>query len=252
LDVIDFYNGNMWIYGRNSVKEALISGKPVEKIVLSKSSKLSKELFLLIKNSGVPIQWVPRSKLDTLFPNRKHQGIGAYIGALKETPFEEIVEKCVRKKSFIVFLDKLEDPGNVGNIIRSALSFGAEGLILTKRKSVPIGEAVIKASSGAVFHIPLSRVPNLHQALMYFKKKGGYVISLETSGENIREAPLNFPLCIILGSEGKGVSKLLLKESDLVVKIPMERGVGSLNVASAASIALFEIYTRKGGRIQSK
>lgn len=229
------------------MKEALIAGKPVEKIIISSGSRIPRELFLLIKNSEIPVQRVPKSKLDSLFPQKKHQGVGAFIGVVKETPFFKIVEKCVRNKSFIVILDRVEDPGNVGNIIRSALSFGAEGVILGKRRSVPLGESVVKASSGSLFHVPVSKVTNLRQAVRYFKESGGTVVSLETGGEDMNEVSFTFPLCIILGSEGKGISRILIKESDIVVKIPMEEGIGSLNVASAAAIAFFQIFMQRRG-----
>ncbi len=236
----------MIIYGRNGVREAIRSGLPVQKIFIARGSNLPRDLESLIKSAHIPVRWVSREKVEAMAKSPGHQGIVAVISPVEFADEDEVIERTVRRKGVIVVLDHVEDPQNLGNIIRTAEVLGAEGVVIPKDRAASITDAVVKASAGAVFHIPIVRVANIRNVLREFKKRGGWVVSVEVGGENIYNFRPPYPLALVLGSEGKGVSKSVLKDSDFVVSIPMAGKVNSLNVASAAAIAIFLAVMKKG------
>ncbi len=229
----------MVIYGRNGVREAVRSGLPVQKIYIARGSRLPKDLERLIKASHIPLKVVSREKLDTITNVQNHQGIAAVISPVEFVPPEELIDRAVKHAGILLILDHIEDPQNLGNIIRTAEVLGVDGVVIPKDRAATITESVVKASAGAVFHIPISRVPNIRNVIRDFKDAGGWVAAVEVGGENIYNFQPPFPLALVLGSEGHGVSKSVLKDSDFVVSIPMSGRVNSLNVSSAAAIAIF-------------
>jgi 23S rRNA (guanosine2251-2'-O)-methyltransferase len=229
----------MWVLGKRAVIEALKSEKGVERILIQEGTHLPGELMTLIKITGVPIQWVPKVAMLKRFGEKRHQGIAAYVTDFKYTPIEEILEETIKEKGVLLILDHLEDPQNVGNIMRSAEAFSVSGVILPKRRSSPITETVIKASQGAIFHLKVGRASNLGALLKKFKEIGGWVYALTMEGDPLDRHQFSFPLALVVGSEGKGISKPLLKISDFKIGIPMEGKIESLNVGTATGIALF-------------
>ncbi len=239
------------IWGRNPIIEALRAGRSLEKIFVAHDSHPPKELLRLAKQKGVKVQRVPRKKVEELAGTKKTQGVVALLSPVRYVDEELLFKEVIEKNSFFVVLDHITDPQNVGNIIRTAELFGAVGILLPKDRSSPINETVVKASAGAIFHIKLSKVPSLQRALKIFKKMGGWVVAVETGGKDIRDIDFPFPLAVVVGAEGEGVSKSVLETSDIVATIPTVGKVPSLNVGSATAIALWEINRNRLPKIES-
>jgi len=152
----------------------------------------------------------------------------------------ELFKECIERKSFFIVIDHITDPQNVGNLLRTCEVLGGVGALISKDRTSPINETVVKASSGAVFHLKISKVPSLSRELKNFQKMGGWVFAVEKGGKDIREIDIPLPVALVLGSEDKGVSKSVLEIADQVITIPMKGKVTSLNVGSAGAIAMWE------------
>ncbi|MEZ0323381.1 MAG: 23S rRNA (guanosine(2251)-2'-O)-methyltransferase RlmB [Hydrogenothermaceae bacterium] len=232
------------IWGRNPVIEALKAGRSLEKILIAHDSHPPKELIELAQKRKVKVQKVSRQKVEELAGTKKTQGVVALVSPIKYTDEDNLIEKVMKEKGFIVVLDHITDPQNVGNIIRTTEVLGGSGIIVPRERSSPINETVVKASTGAIFYLPIAKVGSLSSFLEKFKKKGGWVVAVEKGGKNIHEIDFPFPLALVVGSEGKGVSKSVLDVSDIVVTIPMKGKVTSLNVSSATAIAIWEVVKK--------
>jgi 23S rRNA (guanosine2251-2'-O)-methyltransferase len=202
------------IWGRNPILEALKSGKNLEKILIAHDTSLPKEIVSIAKEKGIKTQRVPRKKVEEIAGTKKTQGVVALLSPIGYWDLNDLLKKAVDENGFLVFLDHITDPQNVGNIIRTAEVLGATGVIIPKERSAPINEVVVKASAGAVFHIPISKVSNIRNSLDKFKKIGGWVVAIEKGGKPIHKIDFPFPLAIVLGSEGKGTSKPVLQTAD--------------------------------------
>ena len=233
------------IWGRNPVIEALKSGKSLEKILVAHDSHLPKELIKLAEKNKVKIQKVPRKKVEEIAGTKKTQGVAALVSPVEYLEENSLIDKVTESGGVILVMDHITDPQNVGNMIRTAEVLGVDGIVIPRERSSPINETVIKASTGAVFYLPIAKVGSLRQFLNKFKKRGGWVVSVEKGGKPIQKISFPFPLAVVLGSEGKGVSKSVLETSDLIATIPMKGKVTSLNVSSAAAIALWEVAKQK-------
>ena len=233
------------IWGRNPVIEALKSGKSLEKILVAHDSHLPKELIKLAEKNKVKIQKVPRKKVEEIAGTKKTQGVAALVSPVEYLEENSLIDKVTESGGVILVMDHITDPQNVGNMIRTAEVLGVDGIVIPRERSSPINETVIKASTGAVFYLPIAKVGSLRQFLNKFKKRGGWVVSVEKGGKPIQKINFPFPLAVVLGSEGKGVSKSVLETSDLIATIPMKGKVTSLNVSSAAAIALWEVAKQK-------
>ncbi|SNZ07869.1 23S rRNA (guanosine2251-2'-O)-methyltransferase [Persephonella hydrogeniphila] len=236
---------NFVIWGRNPIVEALKSGRTLEKILIAHDSHPSKELIKLAEKNRVKIQRVPRKKVEEIAGTKKTQGVVAIISPVRYWNENELIDEIISREGVLLVMDHITDPQNVGNMIRTAEVLGVDGILIPRERSSPINEVVVKASTGAVFHIPIAKVGSLRQILDKFKKKGGWVVSVEKGGKPIHKISFPFPLAVVLGSEGKGVSKTLLETSDLVATIPMKGKITSLNVSSATAIALWEVAKQK-------
>ncbi|WP_457636209.1 23S rRNA (guanosine(2251)-2'-O)-methyltransferase RlmB [Persephonella sp.] len=233
------------IWGRNPVIEALKSGKSLEKILVAHDSHLPKELIKLAEKNKVKIQKVPRKKVEEIAGTKKTQGVAALVSPVEYLEENGLIDKVTESGGVILVMDHITDPQNVGNMIRTAEVLGVDGIVIPRERSSPINETVIKASTGAVFYLPIAKVGSLRQFLDKFKKRGGWVVSVEKGGKPIQKISFPFPLAVVLGSEGKGVSKSVLETSDLIATIPMKGKVTSLNVSSAAAIALWEVAKQR-------
>ena len=229
------------VWGRNPIIEALRAGRPLEKIYVAHDSHPPRELLKLAKEKGVKVQRIPRKKVEELAGTKKTQGVVALLSPVEYVPEEVLFKEAIDKKGFFVVLDHITDPQNVGNIIRTTELFGGIGVLLPKDRSAPINETVVKASAGAIFHIKVAKVSSLQRALKQFQKMGGWVVAVETGGKDIRDIDFPFPLAVVVGAEGEGISKSVLELSDIVATIPTVGKVPSLNVGSATAIALWEI-----------
>ncbi len=236
----------MLAVGRHSVEEALRGDLEVEKILVARNIHLPRRLSKLIEEKGVKVQVVPRAKLDALSGGLHHQGIIAVIPEVPLVSAESIVERALGERGLVLVLDGIQDPQNAGNIIRTAEAFGVTGIIMSRSRSVPLSEAVVRASAGAALHIPIARRDGLASFLLKYRGKGLWIAALETGGEDIENVDVAFPLALIAGSEGAGVRKSLLKIADFVLTIPMFGKVSSLNVSSSTAIALYVLSKKRG------
>ncbi len=235
-------NPNLLI-GRNPVKEAIKAGRPMDKVLMQKDAEGSaKQISALAREEGIPVQYVDKIVLDKLAPGKAHQGIAAYAAAHRYVGVEEILEaaKAKGQAPLVVVLDELEDPHNLGAILRSADAAGAHGVIIPSRRSVTLTETVAKASAGAIEYVPVAKTGNLSRCIDLLKSKGLWIAAVDMDGTDYSASDLKGPLALIIGGEGKGVSPNLKAKSDYVVSIPMCGHVNSLNASNAAAIVLFE------------
>jgi len=236
----------MVIYGINPVAEALRSGYPILKLFVEQKFKDREKVLPLAKKSGVKVVKVPKKKLDELAKTTKHQGIVALVSPVEPVKLEELIERAVSQEGYLLFLDRIEDPHNLGAIFRSADAFGVTGIVLPKDRSASITETVVKASTGAVFYVPFAIVGSFVNALREFKEAGGWLVGLEAGGKSVTGYSFPFPLGLVAGSEGKGISRSTLKQLDDVVSIPMKGHVNSLNVSNAVAIGLYLVSQQQG------
>ena len=235
-------NPNLLI-GRNPVKEAIKAGRPMDKVLMQKDAEGSaKQISALAREEGIPVQYVDKIVLDKLAPGKAHQGIAAYAAAHRYVGVEEILEaaKAKGQAPLVVVLDELEDPHNLGAILRSADAAGAHGVIIPSRRSVTLTETVAKASAGAIEYVPVAKTGNLSRCIDLLKSKGLWIAAVDMDGTDFGTSDLKGPLALIIGGEGHGVSKNLRDKSDYIVSIPMHGHVNSLNASNAAAIVLFE------------
>lgn len=229
------------IFGRNPVKEAVKSNRCL-RVYLTNSFN-DKEILSLLKEHHVPQFIKTREQLDTISQNGVHQGIIAEIKPYEYCSLESILKKIkIEDNPILVMLDGINDPHNMGAILRSCDIFGVAGVIVGKHEQVALTSAVAKTSAGAINYVPVCEVSNLNQTCELLKQKGFWVVSSDGSADkNYFDVKYDFPTVLIIGSEGKGVSQLLLKNSDFVIKIPMYGKVNSLNASVAAGILLANI-----------
>ena len=239
------------IFGRNAVKSALKSLRPVDKLLAAKdiSDPSVREILALAAEKGVPIVRVDRRKLDNLtlpfgYAGRpaNHQGVAAMAAAKEYGSIKDIFDLAASKNEppFIVILDGITDEGNLGSIIRSAEVLGAHGVIIAKRRSASLSSAAYKASSGAAEYIPVVKVTNLNAAVNELKDKGVWIVAAETSGQSADTLDLKGPVAFVIGSEGAGISRLVLENCDVRACVPMQGKTGSLNAAVAAAVLMYE------------
>ncbi|WP_110955664.1 23S rRNA (guanosine(2251)-2'-O)-methyltransferase RlmB [Anaerosinus massiliensis] len=233
------------IFGRNSVMEALKSGRSINKILLAKGEKQGsiKEVIGLAKEKRIILQEVEINKLDMIVKGLKHQGVIAYGAPVDYVEIEDILQRAsdLGQPPFIVLLDELEDPHNLGAILRTADAAGVHGVLIPKRRSCPLSATVAKTSAGAVEYVPVARIGNIAQTIKELKKMGMWVVGADMDGEkNYYEADLTGALVLIIGGEGKGISRLTKEQCDFLVKIPMSGKINSLNASVAGSVLMFE------------
>ncbi len=236
--------------GRHPVLEALRAGRDLHEILIARETKPAKivdDIVKLAKRRGVAVRQLPRKVIDERARTRAPQGVIALASAFRYASIDEIVERARDEVPLLVALDGVTDPQNVGAIARSAHAAGAHGLILRQRRSAHITPTVEKAAGGALAHLPVAQVSNLDRTLADLKERGIWIVSLDMKGD----APIwdvdivESPVCLVVGSEGEGVSHLIRKRSDFVVRIPMSGRVASLNASAAGAVALFEIVRRR-------
>ncbi len=240
-----------FIIGRNSVREAIKSGAQIERILLIKdcSDGSIREILSLARDAKIIIREVTRTKMDeicaTMGPNGKmgnHQGIAAQIPAFEYSQPEDIfaLAESRGEKPFIIILDSVQDPQNLGSVIRSAEALGAHGIIIGKRRSASLTTAVYKVSCGAAQYIPIVKVTNLNRTIEEIKAQNVWVIAADMGGQEIQNANLTGAVALVIGGEDEGVSRLTKELCDMTVRINMNGKTTSLNAACAASIMMYE------------
>lgn len=233
------------LFGLNPIKEALKNQLEFNKIWIAKKSthKGIEEVCRLAKKAHIPIQEVERSQIEKRFPKENHQGIYASLAEIKYAEVEEILALAEERGEapFVVLLDEIEDPHNLGAIIRNVEAFGAHGIILPKRRSALATATVAKASAGAMSMVKIARVSNLVQTIEKLKKAGLWICGTDMSGDSLYQADLSGALAVIIGSEGSGMRDLTKKHCDFMLSIPMRGQINSLNASVASGIVLSEI-----------
>lgn len=234
------------VIGRNAVRELLKSERAIEKIYVKKGGNHEGSITVLVAEAatrGIPISEVEGQKLDFLANGTNHQGIVA-VASLKEySSIDDMLDLARERneKPLIVIADSIEDPHNLGALIRCAECAGAHGIIIPKRRAVGITSTVYKSSAGAIEHMLIAKVTNIATTIEELKKKGLWVFASEAGGTPYYETDFNCACAIVLGSEGNGVSHLVKERSDYIVSIPMYGKVNSLNVSTAASVILCHV-----------
>jgi len=239
-----------YIAGRNPVLEALKKGTPIHKLLVARGAGKGSvvEIIARARERKVPVQEVERHYLNTLVNETDHQGVVALVPARQYVEMDDILNRARERgeEPFILVLDRIEDPHNLGAILRTADAAGVHGVIIPKHRAVGLTPAVVKASAGAVEYVPVARVANLAQALEALKKEGCWVVGADMNGEILwHNENLSGPLACVVGSEGKGIGRLLKEKCDFLVRIPMKGNISSLNVSVAAAVLCYEILRRK-------
>lgn len=234
------------IIGRNAVIEALKSDRTIECVYVSKGDLEGsiKVALGLAKDKGVVIKEADRRKLDTMCDGLNHQGIVARVTPFKYCEVNDILEDAKRKEQqpFIVILDEIEDPHNLGSIIRTAELCGVHGIIIPKRRNVGVTSTVYKCSAGAIEHMKIAKVTNINATIDMLKEQGIWIYGADIYGKDYSyNTDFSGPCALIIGSEGKGISSLTLKKCDLLVKIPMIGKINSLNASVAGGIMMYEV-----------
>ena len=235
-------NENLLV-GRNPIREALKSGRPVEKLLVAQGdlSGAARDIIRMARDAGAVVQTVDRSRLDQIYP--AHQGMLAYVAAVDYKSLDDILALAQERGEdpFIVILDGVTDPHNLGAIIRSAECAGAHGVVLPERRAAGLGPAAAKAAAGALNYLPIARVKNLNRTIDELKQRGVWVIGTAMDGEDALTADLTGPVALVIGSEGEGISHLTLQKCDRTVTLPMKGQIVSLNASVAAGILMYEI-----------
>ena len=232
------------IVGRNSVMEAIKSGR-VNKILLAKGDRQGsiREVIGVAKEKGILIQDVDIKKINDLAKGLRHQGVLAYVAPVEYVELEDILAKAeaAGQPPFIVLLDELEDPHNLGAILRTADAAGVHGVLIPKRRSCPLSATVAKTSAGAVEYVPVAKIGNVAQTIKELQKLGMWVVGADMDGDkDYYEADLTGPLVLVIGSEVKGLGRLTKEVCDFLVRIPMQGKINSLNASVAGSILMYE------------
>ena len=240
------------IEGRNAVLEAFRSGKTVDKLFVLDGCQDGpvKTITREAKKQNTIIHYVAKERLDQLSETGKHQGVIAQAAAYRYAEVEDMLKLAEEKGEppFLFILDGIEDPHNLGAIIRTANLAGAHGVIIPKRRSVSVTETVAKTSAGAVEYMPCARVTNMARTIEQLQEAGLWIAACDMDGDTLTEANLKGPIGIVIGSEGFGVSRLVREKCDFIVSIPMRGRITSLNASNAASILMYEIVRQRGIR----
>lgn len=237
------------IIGKNAVMEALKSGRSINKVIVSEqlNQNVTRKLQQLGKAAGTVIQKAPKHKLDQL-SNGNHQGIIAYVASYEYATLDDLFTKAAAKEEapFFIILDELEDPHNLGSILRTADATGAHGVIIPKRRSVGLTATVAKTAVGAMEHIPVVRVTNIANTIDELKQQNIWIVGTEAEGkEDYRQLDGKLPIAIVIGNEGKGMSRLVKEKCDWTVSLPMKGHVSSLNASVACSLLLYEVFRKR-------
>lgn len=231
------------IAGRNPVSEAIRSGRPIDKILVARGEKSGAVVGILAKakDKSILVKEVDRTKLDYVSGNENHQGIVAFAAVREYSTVDDILAYAAEKDEppFIVILDEIEDPHNLGAIIRTAECAGVHGVIIPKRRSAGLSYTVGKASAGAIEYMRVARVTNIAALIDDLKSKGVWVYGADMNGTDYQKCNFSGACAIVIGNEGKGISRLVREKCDVIVSLPMKGQINSLNASVAAGIIMY-------------
>lgn len=235
-----------YVVGRNPVLELLKSDRKIDKLYILKGEHHGSinKILGMAKDKNIIVQQVDKKKLDSLSDGNAHQGVAALVTGYEYSNVDDIIEKAKTQDEapFIVVLDGIEDTHNLGAIIRSAECAGVHGIIIPKRRSAMVNQTVYKASAGAVEHMLIANVTNISSAIDELKEKGLWIYGADMDGPDYHfRTSLKGAIALVIGNEGKGISRLVKEKCDVLVKIPMLGKISSLNASAAASILIYEV-----------
>ncbi|MEE1056269.1 MAG: 23S rRNA (guanosine(2251)-2'-O)-methyltransferase RlmB [Acutalibacteraceae bacterium] len=237
------------IAGRNCVKEALNSGRAIESLLIATGSKsgATGSLTALAKEKGIPVKEVDSKKLDFMCGDAVHQGVVAMAAVKEYSTVEDIFETAEQRGEppFIIILDEIEDPHNLGAIIRTAECTGAHGVIVPKRRSAGLSYTVGKSSAGAVEYVNVARVTNIPSVIDQLKERGVWVFGADMNGEDATKTDLTDAVAIVIGNEGKGIGRLVRSKCDGILSLPMKGQVNSLNASVAAGVLMYDVLRQR-------
>ncbi|WP_165972382.1 23S rRNA (guanosine(2251)-2'-O)-methyltransferase RlmB [Paenibacillus piri] len=239
-----------FIAGKHSVLEALRSGRTINKIWIAENAQkqLTQPIVAEAKQNGVIVQFADKRKLDQMVDNIQHQGVVAQVAAYAYVEVEDILALAASRdeEPFILILDEIEDPHNLGSILRTADCTGVHGVIIPKRRSVGLTATVSKTSAGAVEYVAVARVTNLAQTIEQLKERGVWVAGADVAAQQqVYQTNLNMPLALVIGNEQKGMGRLIKEKCDFLLKLPMFGHVNSLNASVAASVLMYEAVRQR-------
>ncbi|MCM3671442.1 23S rRNA (guanosine(2251)-2'-O)-methyltransferase RlmB [Mesobacillus maritimus] len=238
-----------YIGGKNPVIEALKSQREINKILVAEGSQRGQmqQVTRLAKEANVLVQFVPKKKLDQMYEG-SHQGVIAQVAAYEYAELDDLFALAEKRNEapFFLILDEIEDPHNLGSIMRTADATGAHGIIIPKRRAVGLTATVAKSSTGAIEHIPVVRVTNLSRTIDELKDRGVWVAGTDAAGkEDYREFDGTMPLALVIGSEGKGMGRIIREKCDFLLRLPMVGKVTSLNASVAAALLMYEVHRKR-------
>ena len=238
-----------YIIGRNPVLEALHSEREISKIWIAEGSQKGsmQQVIGIAKERNIFVQFVPKKKIDQMVEGI-HQGVVAQVAAYKYAELDDlfVIAEERNEAPFFMILDEIEDPHNLGSIMRTADAAGAHGIIIPKRRAVGLTATVAKASTGAIEYIPVVRVTNLARTIEELKERGVWIVGTDAKGsDDYRNLDGKMPIGLVIGSEGKGMGRLIKDKCDFLIRLPMVGKVTSLNASVAASLLMYEVYRKR-------
>ncbi len=237
-----------YITGKNAVLEALKSGQPLIRVLIADDldRHVIAQISQLASKKNIPYRQMSKQKLS-LIAGENHRGVAAEAAACDYVELEEILRRAAEHEAppLLMILDEIEDPHNLGAVLRTALAAGADGVIIPKRNAAPLNATVSRTSAGAVNYLPVARATNLTQTIQSLQQQGFWIVGADMDGQPMWQVDMTGPLAIVMGSEGKGLAPLIRKHCDFIASIPMQGQVGSLNVSAAAAILLYEAVRKR-------
>ena len=235
------------IYGRNAVTEALLSGKTIDTVYIQKNAKGLGKIISLAKDSGAVVKDANEEKLSQLSEGRKHGGVAAVLAAAEYATVDDLLKVAEEKGEppFLIIADEIQDPHNLGALIRTAEAAGAHGVIIPKRRSAGLTSTVYKTSAGAVNWLKVARVSNLVETINDLKKKNIWVYGAEADGQPFHKADLSGAVALVIGSEGFGLGRLVRESCDMILSIDMYGKVNSLNASVSGGILMYEVVRHR-------
>ncbi len=247
-------NEDLIIEGRNGVLEALKADRSIDKLFIIDSEQQTGPIKAIVaeaRKRGIVTRFETKEMMDKISPNHKHQGVIAYVAAYDYVEVEEMVRRAKEKGEapFLIILDNIEDPHNLGAILRTANIAGVHGVIIPKRRAVGLTATVAKISAGAIEYTPVARVTNIVRTIEDLKAMGLWIACADMDGEIMYKVDLKGPLALVVGGEGTGVGKLVKEKCDLIAKIPMKGDIASLNASVATAVLVYEAVRQRDFKV---